>query len=171
MFDITADLEVDDDIMRQIQEVVAELGNTEVLVGIPEDEAARNDGNGNVINNAALLYIHTNGSPKNNIPPRPVIEPALSDDENSERIGEIMGEAVNSAMAGDADGMRENLAKAGMAGQNAVKDWFTNPKNGWQPVKPETARRKERRGATEQRPLIDTGELRNALTYVVREKE
>ena len=166
MFNITADVKENDQALQAMQAALYELENTLVLVGIPEDEAARQDGH---ISNAALLYIHSNGSPLNGIPARPVIEPALED--NKERLGEIMGKATKAAMAGDTTGMRQNLEKAGMAGQSAAKDWFTNPSNNFAPLQEETRRRKEQRGSTVERPLIDTSELRNSITYVLRDRQ
>jgi len=166
MFKITADVKENDQALQAMQAALKELENTHVLVGIPEDESMRQDGQ---INNAALLYIHSNGSPANNIPARPVLEPAL--EHSKERLGEITGKAIKAAMAGDSADMRAQLDKAGMAGQDAVKDWFTNPSNGFAPLKPETARRKEKKGSSVERPLIDTSDLRNSITYVVRGRE
>jgi len=166
MFKITADVKENDQALQAMQAALKELDSLQVLVGIPEDESMRKDGE---ISNAVLLYIHSNGSPANNLPARPVIEPALED--NKERIGTIMGAATKAAMAGDSAGMKAQLEKAGMAGQNAAKDWFTNPSNGFAPLQPSTAKQKERKGADVERPLIDTSDLRNSITYVVRDRE
>ena len=167
MFDITASVTEQDNIFKQMQATLEQLENTQMLVGIPAEDSEPKDGA--KINNAALLYIHSNGSPKNKIPARPVIEPALED--SKERLGELIGQATKSAMLGDSTGMQQNLERAGKAGQNAAKDWFTNPKNNWKPLKPQTAKRKESKGSTVERPLIDTGSLRNSITYVLREKQ
>jgi len=150
-----------------IAELLKELHSTDVLVGIPEENSARNpDGSrpdGGPVDNVDLLYIHSNGSPLQGIPARPVLEPAMS--ANAERLGEMLDKAADAAMDGSADGMRRALESAGMAGQNAARAWFTDPRNGWAPNAPETVRRK---GSS--RPLIDTGELRKSITYVVRKK-
>ena len=162
----TATVKTDDSGAQQIIEAIECLQKTQVLVGIPEAKDARKEGE---MTNAGLLYIHSNGSPKNNIPARPVIEPAI--EHNKENLGELMGEAAKAAMNGDSTGANKQLEMAGMAGQNAAKDWFTNRSNGWAPVKEETQKRKAKRGATDNRPLIDTGELRNAITYTVEERQ
>ena len=166
MFNITANVKEDDAALQAMQAAMKELENTQVLVGIPEDENMRQEGQ---INNAALLYIHTNGSPQQGIPARPVLEPAFEN--NKERLGELMGRATKAAMDGDTAGMSQALSRAGLAGQNAAEDWFTNPSNDFTPLKPETARRKKKKGSDVERPLIDTGQLRNAITYVVRDKD
>ena len=165
MLNITADVKENDQALQAMQAALEELANTQVLIGIPENEAMRQDGK---ISNAALLYIHSHGSPVNNIPARPVIEPALENDK--ERIGEIMGQATKAAMDGNVSEMQSNLSKAGMAGQNAANDWFTNPMNNFTPLKDETRRRKEAKGADAERPLIDTSNLKNAIVYVVRDR-
>jgi len=165
LFDITASVSSNDG-FKAIEAALKELESTQVLVGIPEDESMRQDGQ---ISNAALMYIHTNGSPMQGIPARPVIEPALED--SKEQHGKLMGEAVKAAMNGNVTLMHEYLEKAGLAGQSAAKNWFTNPNNGFAPLNPETAKRKEKKGATIERPLIDTGALMNAITYVMRKKQ
>lgn len=183
-----------------IEQALKELRETDVLVGIPEEEASR-EGEG-IPNNAELMYIHSNGSPLQNIPARPVIEPALSD--AKEELGKIMAGAAQSAMDGDTNAMREQLNIAGLAGQRAAQAWFLNPKNGWPPNADSTIaykRRKTERVArpkkkqpedsdneafkeaskskkeskyesvvSDPKPLIDTGELRRSITYIVRRK-
>jgi len=159
---VVSDAKGQDADMDAIFAALEKLENTEVLIGIPEDEGARQDGDG--INNAQLLYIHTHGSAVNNIPARPVIEPAIEDDKNI--IGDLLGQAAQAAMDGNEGGMMAALEKAGMRGQNAARDWFDNPKNSWKANTPETI---ERKGSA--KPLIDTSELRKSIIYVVEEKE
>ena len=165
MINIIADVFGTDDNFKAMRVVMKELENTQVLVGIPEDKSAREDGQ---ITNAGLLYIHSNGSPINNIPARPVIEPALEQDK--ECIGKVMGDAVKAAMDGNSAGMRQNLDKAGMAGQSAAKGYFTDPSNGFAPLSDARRKQKEKKGSNAERPLIDTSDLRNSITYVVRKK-
>lgn len=164
MLKLIADIKSNDDNLNRILSSLKELNSLEVLVGIPEDENIRTgEETDNAVTNAQLLYIHTNGSPVNKIPPRPVIEPAISDDK--ENIGEIFKKATQKAMEGNIEGMRGELERAGLRGENVSKGWFTNPKNGWQPNLPVTINRK-----ASSRPLIDTGELRKSITHVIRKK-
>lgn len=110
------------------------------------------------------MYLQTHGSPKWQIPPRPIIEPAIEDDK--ENISEILKEAMKAELNGDHALALEYLNKAGLEGQAVSQDWFTNEKNGWAPNAPYTI---EQKGSD--KPNIDTGELRKAITYVVEDGE
>ena len=169
------------------------LAKKEVLVGIPEDEATRE--NGDTINNAELLYIHTHGirtsemraemqknidkgmkyskahsmyiqehgSPLFRVPPRPVLEPAIED--SKEIIAEELKQANISALDRNLAQAEAHLNKAGMLAQSAAQNWFENPKNGWPPNAESTIKKK---GSDV--PLVDTNELRKSITYVLRDK-
>lgn len=170
------------------------LCKKEVYVGIPQEKSSRTAG-GEDINNAELLYVHTHGvraqdmrqemqedidhgmkysaahslyvqshgSPMFAIPPRPVLEPAIEDSKDA--IGAQLAMAAKAAADGNAHGAERGLELAGMTAQNAARAWFENPKNGWPPNSPKTIRMK---GSDS--PLIDTGEMRKAITYVVKDK-
>lgn len=143
------------------------MKNNSVYVGIPQEETSR-EGSKDVTN-AELLYIHTNGSPANNIPARPVIEPALKDD--SERLSAMMKKASKLVFNGNKEEAIKQLKLVGMRGQNVSRKWFVNEKNGWPPNSPSVYRRKLEKESTDPKPLIDTGELRKSITYVVETKE
>ena len=149
-------------------------------MGVPEDEAYRPDNlralaksvknkkkaarilklADSKINNAQLMYIHTNGSPARGIPARPVIEPALA--ANKELIGEALNAAADALLAGNAEEAEKAFKSAGQLGANAAKRWFRDPRNGWVENSPSTIKVKG-----SDKPLIDTGELRRSITYVV----
>lgn len=176
-----------------LKKAMDDLKSMEVYVGIPEEKSSRPEEKEG-INNAELafihtngirqmsmreemkgdveahgyhkaydMYIHANGSPLWQSPPRPIIEPAIEDDK--ENISELMSKAIQATIDGDKEKAEKYLEKAGLEGQKASQDWFTNPKNGWAPNSEETIKRK---GSS--KPLIDTGELRKAITYVIRKK-
>lgn len=134
------------------------LTKVAVYVGVP---AANTSRTGADINNAELLYIHTHGSPLRNIPARPVIEPALK--ANKDKIMTEYSKAVSAAAEGNDGELMSALTRTGLAGENAARDWFTDPRNEWEPNSPKTIARK---GSS--RPLIDTSALRKAITHVVR---
>jgi hypothetical protein len=115
------------------------------------------------VNNAQLMYIHSKGSPVNHIPARPVIEPAIMASPNKESIAFQLSKATQASLDGKPGEVLSRLAKAGMAGANASKAWFTDSRNNWPPNKPATIKAK---GSN--RPLIDTGVLRGSITYVVK---
>lgn len=135
------------------------LTRVAVYVGIPSKIKSRSRGE---INNAELLYIHTHGSPMRNIPARPVIEPAL--EHYKDKVMTQYSAAVNAAADGNQQALNTALIRTGLAGQNAAREWFVNPANGWAENSQATIIKK---GSS--RPLIDTGTLRKSIIYVVRE--
>jgi hypothetical protein len=182
------------DKMDVLRKAVAEIQKLEVYVGIPEDGSTRKDGS--EINNAELaymqthgvrsvsmisemqgsiasgtayskahqMYIQANGSPLWKTPPRPIIEPAI---ENSkDKIAGQLQLAAKKILDGDEEGAKAQLEKTGMLGQNIVRAWFVDPNNGWPENSPKTIAKKG-----SDKPLIDTEDLRKAITYVVGDKQ
>lgn len=143
-----------------------------VLVGVPDETNGRDDSAD--VTNADLLFIHTNGSPVNNIPARPVIEPALYKDRD--RITGMLKDSMQKSLEGNRIEALDILRKIGIRAQNVCRAWFVDPDNGWPPNSPRTAAakiekykksHKGKAGNYEPRPLIDTGELRKSITYVL----
>jgi hypothetical protein len=167
------------------------LRDNDVLVGIP-DGSKRGEGE---LPNAALLYIHahgvrrgsmrremqadldqgksydaayqlyiqSHGSPLWHSPPRPVLEPSI--DANKDRISEQLGNAARAALDGDEQKTLVALKKAGMVAQNSARAWFVDSANNWPPNAQATI---DAKGSD--RPLIDTGEMRKAIIYVLRKR-
>jgi hypothetical protein len=83
-----------------------------------------------------------------------------------------IGKRVAAELAGAAKAMPDGkpqqalvkLKRADMAGQRASQKRMTDPRNGFQPNAPSTIAAK---GSDQ--PLIDSGILRGAITYVVKE--
>ncbi len=177
LFEFYARVRETDTGLREINDIIKKLKNQEVLVGVPQDKSGRNvSQSSQSISNAELLYIHTNGSPVNNIPARPVIEPAIED--AKEEIGLLLKEAAEQALNRNLEGAMAKIDKAGMQGENAAKGWFRNPKNHWAPNSqvtiegstPNKNGKKFIKGKKSSTPLIDTGQMRKAITHVMREK-
>lgn len=142
----------------------------EVVVGIPEEtNVSREDG----INNAGLLYLHEQGVPSHNIPPRPVLQPAIAQNSVKERIETLMRDAAYAALVdGDMGKAKDNFEKAGMVGRDACKNYITAGTN-LAPNAPSTIARKMAKGDNKRGapvPLVDTGSMLNSITYVVRKK-
>lgn len=151
-----------------------DLTKLDVLVGVPQQKASRRT---EEVNNAELAYLHTNGCPHRNIPPRPFLIPALNahQKEIAEQQGRILkalfsassnNATLGPASVGSQGKVMVEMKKLGMMGQNYVKGWFVDPANGWPPNAPATIARKG-----SDRPLIDTAQLRNSITYVIRNKK
>jgi len=172
--------------LTDFKAALVSLRNAEVLVGIPQ---ARSSRRGEKINNAELLYIHTHGSPARNIPARPVIEPAINAPGNREQIAAELKDAAVAWLRRDPKTGLKYLKHAGMAGMDAAKAWFTDPRNGWAPNTRATVLAKLRRlkGTAHadalaeiagmdkigtvtdvNTVLVDTGVMRGAITYVIR---
>ncbi len=147
--------------LNGLKAALAKLERAQVYVGVPEDHTGRNAG---TVTNAALVYLHTHGSPLHGLPARPIIEPALQAPDNRALITAELGEAAKAVFSGNVSAVRAHLGRAGMLGRNAAVRWFTDARNGWAPNRPPTVRRK---GSS--RPLIDTGQMRRSITYFVDE--
>jgi hypothetical protein len=170
---------------KALIKLLEDIKNLEVYVGVPQDKSTRK---GDEATNAELCYIHTNGSPINHIPARPIIEPAIELPENKEAITEELSKAAEAVLSNKPDEAKKHLALAGMLGQNAARSWFTDPRNNWPENSPLTAQNKlSKLSGKEQKtlqalidagasitdkniskPLIDTGELRKSIVYVVK---
>ena len=152
------------------------LSHTEVGVGIPPE----NDHHSGPFSASELLYLHESGCPVNRVPPRPVMEPALSDGDVQQSMADALLEALESALQGSLEGAQAGLEKAGQTGADALKNyildgghlapnapitisggWMRNHKSG----KPVFIHGKG--GAT---PLLDTGELVNSFGCKIRNK-
>lgn len=179
---------------ESITKKLSALTRKRVLVGIPAERSARPEV-GERINNAELLYIQSHGvrkksmrdemqkhidagmkysaahslyiqshgSPLWQIPPRPVLEPAIEDSKGP--IAKQLKQSYKAALDGNKQEVDNSLHKAGMVAENAAKAWFENPANKWPPNSPKTIAKK---GSDS--PLIDTGEMRKAITHVIREE-
>ena len=177
--------------LKRILEALKKLSEDELLVGVSADTAG--SGRGEDINNAELAYIHTNGvraagmkaetdkaveegtpyplalqayikehgSPAYRVPPRPFLEPGIEKHLNLVESG--MKAALQDVLdGGDGRAQRERLG-ATMAAK--VQAYFQED-NGWPPNAPSTIKKK---GSAQ--PLVDTGALRQSITYIIRPKD
>lgn len=140
---------------------IAKLAELRVMVGIPEEKAGRREGD---ISNAALARIHEHGAPEVNIPARPFLVPgALA--VRAEAASRLK-QASAAALAGKPKQVESIFMAIGLLGQNAVRRAITL--GNFVPLKASTLAARRRRGRTGTKPLIDTGQLRAAITYVIR---
>lgn len=177
--------------LKRILEALKKLSEDELLVGVSADTAG--DGRGEDINNAELAYIHTNGvraadmkaetdkaveegtpyplalqayikehgSPAYRVPPRPFLEPGI--EKHLDLVESGMKAALLDVLdGGDGRAQRERLG-ATMAAK--VQAYFQED-NGWPPNAPSTIKKK---GSAQ--PLVDTGALRQSITYIIRPKD
>lgn len=162
-----------------------------VYVGVPQETKGRSAGDD--IDNAELLYIHTHGvrakpmreemqpqinegapyskayelyvqehgSPLWQSPPRPVLEPAIK--AHDKELSNGLKDAYQKAFNGDQAGFEDGLKGVGLRTQNFARDWFEDERNGWEPNAEATIKAKG-----SDKPLIDTGDMRKSITFVVR---
>jgi len=163
------------------------LRKMKILVGIPEANSTRKKGK--KINNAALLYLHTKGSPLRNLPSRPVIEPALEAQDNADKISDDLREVAKMIIDGEFAKAKSFMGVTGQDAVNIIKAWFDDPRNNWEPNKDATVKaklRKTRRSlkwrkkkfeeyeaGTEgiNKVLVDTAQMKNAIVYVIEGNE
>lgn len=165
------------------------LTSRRVMVGVPEDKSSREG----EITNAALAYIHDKGAPEAKIPARPFMEPGVR--RASNQTVALMRRAGELALDLRPSAVENQLMKVGLVNQAAIRGVITEgipPPLAESTVKSRIYRvkgkkRRERlkgllaSGAAASRqagyeeygaglftPLVVTGQLRNAITYVIR---
>ena len=126
-----------------------------------------------------LLGIHTHGSPVMRIPPRPVVEPALAQEDLKAEMAEHMRAACEAAWKGDAAGVKAGLEAAGQRGADGIREYVDagiEPPNApvtlsggwiWNRVAKKGVPVKGKSGTT---PLVDTGQLRSDFDYEITER-
>jgi hypothetical protein len=169
--------------MAAVAKAMRALTGREVVCGIPADQSDRKeDDDGGAITNAQLGYIHEMGSPIRNIPARPFLTPGIR--AAQEKIVDQLRDAANKALDGQISGVDAALNRAGHIATASVKAQFVD--NDWEPLadatldkrppaqRDETGRivrkGKSRREKGALNPLVDTSQLRKAITYVVRKR-
>jgi hypothetical protein len=149
------------DLEKELTKALKTLGKSDVLVGVPESTSGRWKGP----SNAVLAAVHNNGSPINNIPARPTLEPGIYDAREAET--KYMQQAATLALEGNREGMYRALEATGTVAVAAVKKRIRS--NTPPPLKEKTLKARRRRGVTRTNTLVDTGNYLNAHTFVVRE--
>lgn len=170
MISMNVNVKVQQDDVQQLSDQLKALASLHVYVGVPEKDASRDGGK---INNAELAYIHTKGveaaadiyklekgSPLYKIPPRPMIDPVIK--KNMDLIDKKFQDLTKEVLNNPQTNVQSGLEKIGMIVRDKIKDNFTDPDNGWAPNSDATIAQKG-----SDRPLIDTGALRNSIDYIV----
>lgn len=158
-------VKVTKDELANVLKSIHALVSREVLVGIPESEDARKASeDGAPIGNAEIGYIQETGSPINNLPARPFLVPGV--EKALPKALEQLKRGGTKAIGGDSSAADKALNAAGMVCQNSVRATIVNviPP----PLAESTLDARKRRGRTGTTPLLDTGALRNSVTYVIR---
>ena len=143
------------DLLRRL----AAVAQRDVLVGVPAGEA-RDDGP----TNAEIGYQNEFGSPANNIPARPHLLPGVA--AVQDKVATRLTQAADAAASGRVSDAERHLHAAGLLAQNSVRRTLTT--SAYRPLSERTLSERRARGRTGTKPLIDTGQYRRSITYVVR---
>ena len=144
------------------------LSRMHVEIGLPESASARN---------RFLLALHERGAPGAHIPPRPVVQPALTDAGTQSVIQDGLMAACKAAAEGNPDGVTAGFEQAGQAGVDGIHAYIDSgivPGNapltihgGWirnfvskRPVHVE--------GKGFDKPMYATGDLYGAFSFEVK---
>ena len=154
------------DRVSAMKRAVQALAKSHVLVGIPADESdnSRDDG---TITNSELGFIHEFGAPEANIPARPFLVPGVKDawPKANSLLAKGAKKVLNLAPDPTATVTR-TLEAVGLMAQGAVVQRIDD---GLTPVlNALTLAARRRQGFASTKPLIVTGQLKQSLTYVVK---
>lgn len=165
---ITAKIRKVIDNSSEIPKAVALLLSQAVLVGVPAVKTERQPdpktGKKPDVTNSLLAYIHNYGSPAQNIPARPFLEPGIQD--AKDEITTQFEAAGKAAFSGDANGVLVSLNRAGLKAQLGVQNKIR--RGPFAPLDPSTLAARRRKGRTGTKPLIDTAQMLQHISYVVR---
>ena len=134
-----------------------EIGKPKVYIGVPASKNGMHEGG---INMATLLALHVLGAPSRGIPQRDPLRPPLI--ANAQRYSDLLALGLKNALANGTD-PKLVYEKIGIVATNDVYDYFVT--GNFKPLNQKTI---DRKGSS--KPLIDTEELRGAITYEVRNK-
>lgn len=160
-------MKITTDNVAKVLATIQGLAGKQVMVGIPASKATREDGDTEPINNAQLGYIHEYGAPASNIPARPFLIPGVA--RAQENINDHLKKAAKAAMDGNEEKVDVELNATGLVAQAGAR--YEINYGDLAPLSERTLAARRKRGRTGTKPLIDTGQLRNAITYVIREKD
>jgi hypothetical protein len=141
-----------------------------VLVGIPEANAHRDPEPGEErapASNAVIGYVQEFGAPELNIPARPFLVPGVEG--VKDQIVERMRKGAAAVLDGDFKAADRTLEAVGLMAVDAVQQKLVD--GPFVPLAPETLAAREAKGRRGTKPLLDTGAMHQAVTYVIRPKK
>lgn len=164
---------VTSDFTNQFNQVISRFKKDSVLVGIPEEDNSREadtketQGEDN-FGNAAILAINHFGSEEAHIPPRPVLTTGIRN--AKVQIAEEYRKAAISALSQGVSALSTYYERAGTIASNACKKVITDQEGLKKPADNTLEARKyiTASGFKGKKALLVTGQLRNAITYVVQ---
>lgn len=179
-------LSLSKDGVKRLKDGIDLLTKKTLLVGFPEDTSGRTPEEGEPqISNAVLGYIHDNGAPEANIPARPFMIPGMQAAKPRVILG-LTAIARKLAQGGTTDDVDKGYERVGRTVVLAIKakinegippplaesTLLARAHKGDQGAMWELAWRwaGAPAGVEVGKPLVVTGQMRNAVTFVVRPK-
>jgi len=181
----TDHIQVLNDNAEEVCEAMKRLPGYRILVGIPSTAAGRKEPG--APSNAVIGYVHEFGEPRRNIPARAFLVPGIVN--VTDKIAYGLRRAGELALNNDCAGIIKQLHATGMVAVSSVKRKLTT--GPFVPLAPATVAarlRKTKRGrlilgnlrskgtdlgkwgADNLKPLLDTRQMSNAVTYIVQLK-
>lgn len=148
------------------------LSKMDVLVGIPESNAVREDGE--ELNNAEIGYLQSTGATVRlggqevTLPPRPFLDIGVED--SAKVTAKHLKTAAGLALDGNFTGAERELTSAGQLASDAVKRVITDGDR-LIPISDMTKANRRAQGLPGDKPLYAHGYLLRSITYVVRGKK
>ena len=112
---IRLDFTEDSGLLKNREKCLDYLRKNKVDVGLTSSASGRS---------RFLLGIHTRGSPIMHIPPRPVVEPALAQEDLKQEMGVCLLSSCEAAMQGKLAGTRQGLENAGQRGADGIREYI-----------------------------------------------
>lgn len=167
---MNAKVTVTKDFTNKFNAIVKRFKNDMVLVGVPEDNAARpDDPESEGINNATLMAIANFGSPQRNIPPWPIF--AIGIRNAQDEIADQYKHAAMLALTTGLEALDTYYNRAGQIAANSIKKVINDQEDvpADKPAPATLAARKHRKPTPFKgtKYWLVTGQLRNSITYVV----
>ncbi len=155
-------LVVTEDFTEQFNAIIKKFRRDAVLVGIPEQKTDRKEDE--PINNATLLAINNFGSPKNNIPARPVMEIGIRNAQDE--IAAAFKQGAQQALTKGLAALPIAYNRAGIIAANSIKKAINSQE--FEPLSEATLAARKRAGFAGTKALVVTAQMRNAITHVVQ---
>lgn len=148
------------------------MGEYDVLVGWNSDAVAT-DENNKKVSIAKYAKANNYGVYKTKLPPRPFVTNAINNEKYIEEREEVVKQGGRAIERGKVTHF-EVLTALGITGVKNIRDSIKN--GNWRPNSVITTIRKLNKhkgkdNGYEPRPLIDTGQMIDRVTYVIREKD
>lgn len=162
-------LTVTKDFTDDFKKLVTRFKNDVVLVGIPEDKSQRVDETGEQINNATLMAIANFGSPARNIPPWPIMDIGIRNAKDD--ITEQYKNAAKVSLSRGLDALDTYYNRAGQIASTEIKKVINAQEDvpDGKPAESTLEARKNRKPTPFRgtKYWLVTGQMRNAITYVI----